>query len=156
MQKGKKLKLKYNGYTVVMQEVPNEISLAINISGCPYKCKGCHSMYLWEYKGEYLIEDIETLINKYKGLITCVCFMGGDQNEDDLLYCINKAKEYNLKTCLYTGCDDINLLSNRVLSNLDYIKYGRYIEEKGGLNCKSTNQKMIDLNSNKEIKFYKD
>ena len=52
-------KLKYNGYSIVMQEVPNEVSLAINISGCPHKCEGCHSKYLWEYDGEYLIDDIE-------------------------------------------------------------------------------------------------
>ena len=104
-------KLKYNGYSIVMQEVPNEVSLAINISGCPHKCEGCHSKYLWKYDGEYLIDDIEKLLNQYSGLITCVCFMGGDQNQDDLLYCINMANKKELKTCLYTGVDDINMIN---------------------------------------------
>ena len=27
----------------VLQEVPGEISLALSISGCPLRCKGCHS-----------------------------------------------------------------------------------------------------------------
>ena len=148
-------KLKYSGYTIVMQEVPNEISLAINISDCPYKCKGCHSMYLWDYIGDYLIDDIDNLLNKYNNLISCVCFMGGDQNQDELLYCLQKAKKKKLKTCLYTGNDDINSISNEIIKNLDYIKIGRYIEKFGGLNCKTTNQKMFDLNNNEEIFLYK-
>lgn len=148
-------KLKYNGYSIVMQEVPNEVSLAINISGCPHKCEGCHSKYLWSYNGEYLIDDIDELLSRYSDLISCVCFMGGDQNQDDLLYCINKAKENNLKTCLYTGVDDIESINENIIEKLDYIKTGRYIEELGGLDKNSTNQRFFDLKNNKEIYFYK-
>ena len=148
-------KLKYNGYSIVMQEVPNEVSLAINISGCPHKCEGCHSKYLWKYDGEYLIDDIEKLLNQYSGLITCVCFMGGDQNQDDLLYCINMANKKELKTCLYTGVDDINMSNKEIIEVLDYIKIGRYIEKYGGLDKNTTNQKFFDLKNNKEVFFYK-
>lgn len=148
-------KLKYDGYSIVMQEVPNEVSLAINISGCPHKCEGCHSKYLWSYNGEYLIDDIDELLSRYSDLISCVCFMGGDQNQDDLLYCINKAKENNLKTCLYTGVDDIESINENIIEKLDYIKTGRYIEELGGLDKNSTNQRFFDLKNNKEIHFYK-
>ena len=77
-------KLKYLGYSIVFQEVPDEVTLAINISGCPHKCEGCHSKYLWEYEGNYISDDLVKLIEKYKGLITCVCFMGGDQNQKEL------------------------------------------------------------------------
>lgn len=148
-------RLKYNGYTIVMQEVPNEISLAINISDCPYRCKGCHSMYLWNYIGNYLTDEIDDLLEKYGNLISCVCFMGGDQNQDELLCCLSKVKERKLKTCLYTGNDDIKSISKEIIKNLDYVKIGRYIEDLGGLDCETTNQKMFDLNNNKEIFFYK-
>lgn len=148
------MKLKYDGYSIVMQEVPNEVSLAINISGCPHKCEGCHSTYLWEYNGEYLTDDINTLLDKYSDLITCVCFMGGDQNQEDLLFCLKEVKARNLKTCLYTGEDDINAISDNIIKHLDYIKIGRYIEKFGGLDKKTTNQKMYDLTNNKEIFFY--
>ncbi len=147
-------RLKYVGYSIVMQEVPDEISLAINISGCPYKCKGCHSKYLWDYNGNYLIDDIDTLLNKYDGLITCVCFMGGDQNPKELLECIKKSKGKNMKTCLYTGCDSLESINESIIVELDYIKIGRFIEEIGGLDNKNTNQKMFDLKNNKEIFFY--
>ena len=148
-------KLRYASYAVVMQEVPNEISLAINISDCPYRCKGCHSQYLWEYTGAYLTNNLEKLLNMYDGLITCVCFMGGDQNESELLECLKIVKQRKLKTCLYTGKDFINNFRYDVINNLDFIKTGKYIEELGGLNCSTTNQRMDDLNNNKEIFFYK-
>lgn len=148
-------KLKYVGYSVVMQEVPNEVSLAINISGCPYKCRGCHSQFLWDYVGSYISDDIDDMLNQYSHLVSCVCFMGGDQNAEELIKLINKVKSKGLKACLYTGIDTIDIVDKNLLDILDYIKVGRYVEELGGLNKKTTNQRMYDLNKKKEIFFYK-
>ena len=35
--------LKYANFDIVFQEVPEEVTLAINISNCPNQCPGCHS-----------------------------------------------------------------------------------------------------------------
>ena len=35
--------LKYANFDVVFQEVPDEVTLAINITNCPNQCPGCHS-----------------------------------------------------------------------------------------------------------------
>ena len=35
--------MKYNSIDILMQEVPDEISLAYEITGCPNMCKKCHS-----------------------------------------------------------------------------------------------------------------
>lgn len=137
--------LKYLGHSIVFQEVPNEISLAINISGCPYKCKGCHSPYLWEYKGRYISEDIEALINRHDG-ITCVCFMGGEQNPKELNELIDYVHSRGLKVCLYTGSDTI---PNNIY-NLNYLKIGHYSEEHGGLDKPTTNQKFFIVHDDKE------
>ena len=64
------LPLKYKGASIVLQEVPDEISLAFNVSGCPVKCRGCHSKYFWEYNGELLSQDIDKWLNKYQEYIT--------------------------------------------------------------------------------------
>ena len=54
--------LKYVDTQVVFREIPNEITLAINISNCPFKCEECHSPYLREDIGKPLdIEAIDTL-----------------------------------------------------------------------------------------------
>ena len=38
--------LKYVNTGIVFQEIPDEVTLAINISNCPCRCPGCHSRYL--------------------------------------------------------------------------------------------------------------
>ena len=43
--------IKYKETQVTFSEVPDEISLCINISNCPHRCKGCHSPYLQEDVG---------------------------------------------------------------------------------------------------------
>lgn len=75
--------LKYVDSDIVFQEIPDEVTLAVNISNCPFRCSGCHSMHLWKDIGEPLTVDvIDGFINKYGGAITCVCFMGGDAEPD--------------------------------------------------------------------------
>lgn len=138
--------LKYLGYTIVFQEVPNEVTLAINISGCQYHCKECHSQYLWEYNGNYIFDDIDNLLDKYDNLITCVCFMGGDQNQEELVELLKKIKVKKLKTALYTGCDNMNLLDFEMINNLNYIKIGHYDCELGGLSNRTTNQRFYKKN----------
>lgn len=149
--------LKYLGYAIAMQEVPDEISLIINISGCPHHCEGCHSQYLWEYRGNYISDDLETLIDKYEDYITCVCFMGGDQNPQELNKLINYIHTRKLKVCLYTGCDTIP--AN--VYNLNYLKVGRYIKALGGLDKPTTNQRFYVVYNDKDyfdmtLKFRKE
>ena len=134
-------KLKYLGYSIVFQEVPNEVTLAINISGCPHRCEGCHSKYLWEYEGNYILDDLVGLIEKYKGLITCVCFMGGDQNQIELMQLAHIVDYYGLNVALYSGLSSRLSLYN-VAQCFDYVKVGEYNSNLGGLTSKTTNQRM--------------
>ena len=58
--------LKYVNTDVVFQEIPDEVTLAINISNCPCHCPGCHSRYLWEDIGLSLdTEAIDAFITKW-------------------------------------------------------------------------------------------
>lgn len=148
-------KLKYLGYSVVMQEVPNEVSLAINISGCPHRCEGCHSQYLWEDDGDVLLDNLDRLLEQYGDLVTCVCFMGGDQNMEELILACKIVHKARLKTCVYSGLDDKAVFDVH-LDAIDYLKIGRYIERLGGLASKTTNQKFFDIRNNKEIMFFGD
>ena len=69
--------LKYVDTAVTFAEFPNEVSLCINIGGCPCCCDGCHSPYLSKDIGEMLsLERLQELIESNKG-ITLVGFMGG-------------------------------------------------------------------------------
>lgn len=144
-------KLKYLGYDIVFQEIPNEITLAINISGCPNRCNGCHSEYLWNYEGAYISDDIDVLLDKYGGYISCVCFMGGDQNQKELKYLLSIIKIRGIKTALYSGNDKLDNICSDIIGQLDYIKIGRYIEELGGLDKETTNQVLYKIKSGEFI-----
>lgn len=134
--------LKFVNYDIVFQEVPDEVALAINISGCPNKCKGCHSPYLMEDKGSILNNEVLSgLLNKYKNEITCVCFMGGDSEPkaiEALCLFIRNSSGNRMKTAWYSGKP--GLPPNCSLVYFDYIKLGPYIEALGGLDSPSTNQ----------------
>ncbi len=134
-------KLKIYSYDIVCQEVPDEISLAVNISGCPNHCPGCHSPWLWDDVGEPMTEELmDGLIGKYGNAVTCVCFMGGDAapGEIEAMAKWVKAKYSHLKTAWYSGKE---APPDRFdLKSLNFIKLGPYIEALGGLKSPTTNQ----------------
>ncbi len=130
--------LKYYNYDIVFQEVPDETSLAINLTNCPNHCKGCHSPHLWEDIGVELSEDeLDRIARIYEGDITCICIMGGDASKAEVEALAKHIKtKLNLKVAWYSGRYD----KPSDLNFFDYIKLGPYIPEKGGLKSQSTNQ----------------
>ena len=136
--------LKYANYDIVFQEVPDEVTLAINISNCPNHCPGCHSKYLWENVGNVLDEsELNRLVAQYESGITCVCFMGGDNEPQQVSELAKKLKNShkNLKAAWYSGKND--LPQNIPTDHFDYIKLGRYVAELGALDSATTNQRMM-------------
>lgn len=139
---------------VGFREIPGEISLLINITGCTVHCPGCHSKYLWEDKGDELTgEVLADLINRNPG-ITCVSFQGGF-NTDALNDLARVCRASHLRTAWWTGMarstvfretDDPGRMDgfkgslDPVL--WDYIKVGPYDERYGGLDSSGTNQRM--------------
>ncbi len=139
----------FSNIQIVFQEVPDEISLAFSISGCNLKCKSCHSKETWNpYYGNFLNEiDFEKKIKKYKNMISCVLFYGGEWNKNLINY-ILIAKKENFKIALYTGLE-LDSITEEIKINLNYIKTGRYIEDLGGLRNKNTNQNFYILENGK-------
>lgn len=151
--------LKYVDTKVVFAEIPDEITLAINISGCPCNCKGCHSSYLAKDIGEPLdLQHLTNLIDSNKG-ISCVCIMGGDANPSEVDDIAQDIKEYypKLKVGWYSGRQELS--KDIELGNFDYIKLGPYIEEFGPLNSKTTNQRFYKVSDGELVditsKFWK-
>ena len=148
--------LKYVDTLVGFAEIPNEISLCINISNCPCHCIGCHSSYLAEDIGKPLdLQHLTDLIDSNKG-ISCVCLMGGDANSSEIDDIAQTIKQYypNLKVGWYSGRDYIS--EDIDLENFDYVKYGHYDKDKGPLNSKTTNQVMLEIKVVNNKVFKKD
>lgn len=126
-----------------MSEIPDMITLSINISNCPNNCKGCHSSYLKNDIGEELTP--EKLLSLIPDGIDCVCFMGGDSDPLYIIELAKHVKHIGLLVGWYSGKENIN---KDVLCNLEYfnfIKIGPYIEELGPLNNPNTNQRMYEV-----------
>ena len=136
---------------VTLQEVPTEISYCICAYGCPLKCKGC-SWYGETTHRSFTLEDMERVLTKYKnGIISCICFLGGEWNSDfkDYLELCNK---HGFKTCLYTGRDNVE--DEDMLAKLDYLKYGHWDASLGGLDSKTTNQVFLNLKTGEKLNNY--
>ena len=143
--------IKYVDTKVVFKEVPNHITLALNISNCPCHCEGCHSPYLAEDIGTPLtLHNLMKLIQKHKG-ISCVAFMGGDSDISGINYYAEWIKKNTeLEVAWYSGksYEDLqNNINSKVinLKNFDYIKVGSYISKFGPLDDINTNQRFFKV-----------
>ncbi|PCI60606.1 MAG: anaerobic ribonucleoside-triphosphate reductase activating protein [Gammaproteobacteria bacterium] len=130
--------------SVVFQEVPNEISLCFSITGCKIGCKGCHSTELWNESYGMPLTNTNFIhwLKKYKNLITCIVFFGGEWQASALIEKLLIAKNFGLKTCLYSGQDHIDI---NISQHLTFLKTGRWQAKLGGLDSTTTNQVFRNL-----------
>ena len=134
--------IKYESSLVTFTEVPDEISLCLNITGCPCCCEGCFEPWLQEdYGKELTVAVLEAEIASHPH-ISCLCFMGGDgrYQELEVLAKYLQEKHPELKLAMYSG---IPGMVEIVGQYLDYYKVGPYDPECGPLNKKTTNQRFF-------------
>ena len=138
--------LKYVNTGVVFQEIPDEVTLAINISNCPCHCPGCHSRDLWDDIGMPLDTDaIDAFIERYGDDITCLLFMGGDADPVG----VNQLAQYihetypQFKVAWYSGRLRVSPAVNK--ADFDYLKIGPYIKHLGPLKSPTTTQRLYRL-----------
>ena len=144
--------LKYVNSDIVFQEIPDEVTLAINISNCPCRCPGCHSHYLWEDIGLPLNpEAIDNFVQKFGSNLTCIAFMGGDGDPKGVnLLAQYVHEEYpQFKVAWYSGRTVISPLITK--NDFDYIKIGPYIKNLGPLKKPTTNQRLYRQNDQGEF-----
>lgn len=137
--------MKYYNYQITTSEIPDEITLCINLTNCPIHCADCHSKFLWEDVGvELTKEELYRILNENLG-ISCICFMGGDRNiwkVRDMIFAVRDQYQ-DLKIAWYSGQDELHPV---MMCELDYYKYGSYKKELGGLDSSTTNQRLYKVN----------
>ena len=99
-------------------------------------------------------------LKRYRGLISCVLFMGGEWQPEALQKMLAIVTQAGLKACLYTGLEreELEAVSDGILPYLTYLKTGRWQMELGGLDSATTNQKFVDLRTGEVLNrlFIKD
>lgn len=144
--------LRYVAERVVWQEVPGEVSLAYTIAGCPLRCPGCHSSDSWHPdQGKVLTPHyFDRRLETYRGLITCVVFLGGEWYPRALINRLAQARKAGLATCLYTGLEDEDVPTS-LRPHLTYLKTGPWVAALGGLDDPRTNQRFVHLKSGRTL-----
>ena len=139
--------LKYVNYDIVFQEFPDEVTLAINLALCPNGCPGCHSAYLQGNVGEELTgERLKAILDGYVGEITCVGFMGGDNDPEGVMaLCRLVQQTYGgrLHTGWYSG--RAKFPQGFRPDVLNYVKLGPYRADCGPLKERTTNQRLFRI-----------
>ena len=129
--------------SVVMEEIPDRVTLAVEISNCQGHCAGCHSPFLKEDIGEELTpERIDSLFADNFG-VGCFLFLGEGRDPEALLSLARYIKlKHRVKVALYSGRPEVE---DAIWDVFDYVKVGPYIPEKGPLNSRTTNQRLYKV-----------
>ena len=136
--------IKYSDSFVVFEEIPDKVSLALNITNCANNCPGCHSPELALDMGQELTEDtIDRLINENAGA-NCFLFMGEGRDYKRLLELAMyiKDKYPYMAVGVYSGRDEVE---DEYYKVFDYVKVGPYKEDLGPLNKRTTNQRLYKM-----------
>ena len=125
--------------SVVLEEIPDMVTLAVDISNCQGHCIGCHSPFLQTDVGDELTPGIiDSLIDDNYG-VNCFAFMGEGNDLAALLALAAHVRSRGLAAALYSGRREVE---EEIWKSFDYVKVGPYIESLGPLNSKTTNQRI--------------
>lgn len=132
--------------SVVLEEIPDRVSLAVDISSCRGNCVGCHSPFLKLDIGEELTPDvIDTLVKDNFG-VNCFLFLGEGQDPETLLALAAHVRALGLEAALYSGRQEVEPV---FWEAFDYLKLGPYLPDRGPLNNPATNQRLYRIKAGK-------
>ena len=129
---------------VVLEEIPDRLTLAIDISNCTGLCEGCHSPFLRRDVGvELTPEAIDSLIAGNFG-INCFLFLGEGNDHAALMSAANYVRRAypSLALGLYSGRESVE---EDVWALFDYVKIGPFRPSCGPLNKTTTNQRLYRI-----------
>lgn len=138
--------VRYHNFDIVFAEVPDEVTLAVNLTRCPNRCPGCHSPHLCTDTGRVLDEvELSGLLASYGRSVTCVAFMGGDAEPLEVAALAGAVRRGwpRLRTAWYSG--RAQLPEGLDPAVFDYIKLGPWIEACGPLSSPTTNQRFYRI-----------
>lgn len=146
--------MRYLTKQITFQEVPNEISLSFLVTGCPMKCEGCHSAEArdWTLWKTLTKKGLRRMV-KENEWITCILFLWGDWDVENMIKLIDETHYLWLKAAVYSWQEYDNI-SDWIIAKADYLKWWPYKKDLWGLTSPTTNQKMMNNMTWKEIIFY--
>jgi len=126
---------------IVLEEIPDRITLAVEVSNCQGNCIGCHSPFLKSDIGEELTpEVVDKLIADNYG-VNCFLLLGEGSDPEALRSLARHLRSAHpgLMIAVYSGRTEVE---DEMFDLFDYVKVGPYVAKFGPLNNPSTNQRL--------------
>ena len=134
--------------SIVLEEIPDKVTLAVDISNCTGLCEGCHSPFLRKDVGEELTpEAVESMLDANFG-VNCFLFLGEGNDHASLMEIASYIKKAypSLALAIYSGRENVE---DDIWRLFDYVKVGPYRPSCGPLNERSTNQRLYHIKHKK-------
>ena len=129
--------------SVVLEEIPDKVTLAVDISNCQGNCIGCHSPFLKTDIGEVLTEEVADRLVAANFGVNCFLFLGEGNDPLALREIASYIKRrHGLDLALYSGRTEVE---EDVYGLFDFVKVGPYRPECGPLNEPTTNQRLYKV-----------
>ena len=126
---------------IVLEEIPDRVTLAVEISNCRGSCPGCHSPFLKQDLGvELTPQAVDKLIADNFG-VDCFLLLGEGADPQALLGIAGFLKKFHpeVARAVYSGRTEVE---PEIYAAFDYVKVGPYVEALGPLNEPTTNQRL--------------
>ena len=127
--------------SVVMEEIPDMVTLAVDISNCTGLCEGCHSPFLRKDVGvELTLAVIDKLLADNFG-VNCFLFLGEGNDREALMSVASYIRTAypDVSLAIYSGRENVE---DEIYALFDYVKVGPYRPDCGPLNSTTTNQRL--------------
>ena len=127
--------------SVVMEEIPDMVTLAVDISNCTGLCEGCHSPFLRKDVGVELTSAvIDKLLADNFG-VNCFLFLGEGNDRAALMSVASYIRTAYpaVSLAIYSGRENVE---DDIYALFDYVKVGPYRPDCGPLNAPTTNQRL--------------
>ena len=138
---------------VVLEEIPDKVTLAVEISNCRGSCIGCHSPFLKQAIGVELTPDaVDRLIADNFG-VNCFLLLGEGKDPEALLRIAEHLRVHHpdLERAVYSGRPEVE---PEIYAAFDYVKVGPYVAELGPLNERTTNQRLYHHGEDITFRFW--